>query len=529
MIWNLCFANSSQASEPSYFQSDTIDIELWRDKSGEKLSALELFVKDHKNAIENIKKEYEIQKEAISAEPINEKSASELLRQAAESVQDRLQQIEKMITYRKKCRDAGLDERVATYDPECAAFIFDTGSIFHMQAHENSFGTPVVQIENGTPHMLVEGKLMSWDSIKEMLVYDKKQWTYVSKNNLEERWNYLSPDGFVKKDRLVYDALYPVGVLQENERKALVEFANTHGEDHKDAVIQIFTSKYRSSLSRNWLTENYIDEYPYHVGLRLVDNKGQVYSFGLEIESEGFEKLHNDPFSTFMTTDAHISASDFDERKKFISRTVTTLPLSQEKVDELLCYVRDVNKAGLRYNLFKQNCTGFAAAVMDKAGYPIHTRIKFFTGLGKIMPTFSKIPYIGAPLSSLASSIKNAVAPIFSTLALYTPACVSSAISWVSSAGKTAIEKISNVCANLFFIVFGALRATPFNDKEDDDIDKMPISRFSRMLRSPYDLFADPVLHFSGEVEKWQREYAQKTTKEYAYTTPQFYGLRQLI
>ena len=103
----------------------------------------------------------------------------------------------------------------------------------------------------GEPYIRLQGKWKPWTEINEILKFDVSRDVIVSRNNPEQGWNYISPDGLALKERIDFDELYPIEQLNEAEYQQLLgharSFYNERNPDPeptvvKDSIFQIIST-----------------------------------------------------------------------------------------------------------------------------------------------------------------------------------------------------------------------------------------------------------------------------------------------
>ena len=259
---------------------------------------------------------------------------------------------------------------------------------------------------------------------------------------LQEVWTYISPDGLVRNDPYGYSELYPIEQISEDKRKEVLQAAKAFvfdtpvdEEDEKECVLQLFTTK-REAVPRNWFTNNFLDNAIEHPGLRIIDSKGQVYSFGAVMPRKDARELENSvPFTLLSTGAMKVRSCDHEEAFEFEERRVTSVPLTAKKAKEILEFASSVNVNEPRFNFVRQNCVKFATLVLKKAGAQVDARVKVGQFFRTVLPDITTLPVI-RQITSFANAVVRKIsafaAPIFAAIKPYIPAPIKQAVQLVS-------------------------------------------------------------------------------------------------
>ena len=421
--------------------------------------------------------------------------------------------------WQKKLQEFEMDTSLVHTHPELVRFLFESGSIFQMICFRNSSEQGkeqhVVRAERNTVFLRVEGRLVSWEEFSKRVEYDKETNRVVTRANFQEGWNYISPDGFVPKERFEYQTIYPVEQLSTESYESLVEHAKKffltnpeqHPDEKKDAIYQIVTSRRDWGIGESYWTHNLIDNLPRHISLRLIDNSGKVYSFGIEMKKKQSEPLTSCfPYTCLTTTNANIAALDFEETHLFQERLITSVPLSQARLEQAVQYLSKQNQEGIRFNLMKQNCTSLGRKLLQDVGYDVDTGYTFYALLSSMCPTLSDMPYIGKALDVVVRIISVVAFHIFATVARYAPNLVLHGISYVS----LTFQRIGIVMRNLVVLTLGggcsAYWMEPIPNEKKDLL--KPFLYLNRVVHRWSDLLKEETfdLHYSQKVVEWQRK-----------------------
>ena len=347
---------------------------------------------------------------------------------------------------------------------------------------------------DGHPCLLKEGKWVRWENLKTEIQFDREKRELVSIDGKTD-WNYyynpLTGDcGLNPQSR--YKQVRPIYQLSEEEMKTL-------GVGKKKYALQVFTSD-NSMLSK-----------VSHVGLRLINENGQVYSLGYETPTSEVKYTHQAIAGCY---DATIASLDYDEFAKFKTRRVTTLPISQNQYDMALSRVKKYSQKPLRFNRAYQNCATYVTDIMRQA--QIHeTPSIACTVKDSLWDLVTEIPYIGIILNK----IKNVVQAVFELL---------SVIPLIGLAFKAIIyvnNKVFTVLGNLFVLSLGGGKGSkPNADALEDSIDNRNELTYFKLLYTHWgDLLSEKTdkVHAPKRLVDWQLE--QKETYIHKFEGPKFY------
>jgi len=428
---------------------------------------------------------------------------------------DLLEQRKSELLLQQKWCELLLPMGALTTDPDCVEFLMRSQFAYLMILFNNDG----IREVDGALLLKMDGKYRPWNEIRKLIYFDENRQRVVCRDRPELVYNYTGIDGIVQKDLEPHE-LYPVDQLSQEKHTLLMNHAKTYWQENKEAdpdqkkecVIQIVSSQ-TDPLPRNWLTENFNDLYPTHNFIRLIDKDGMVYSFGSRVARESEEMLLDTRTNCFAAGYAKIRTPDFDESRYFDKRSVTSVPITTERLQQILQFSGKINQEeGIRFCFSKQNCSAFAAHIASIAGVEIESQMTFGEMLSKMLPKAEKIPLIGGGLKS----ISDAVAPIFTTLDTYTPAPIKQVASLIEEVALFIPRKVKTIFFNVLILAFGGCKEVePLkNNRADDRVFK----DFSRLLGSIEDFFADEVsdVHHSWKLIQWQQK--QPSTVIYRYT-----------
>ena len=240
-----------------------------------------------------------------------------------------------------------------------------------------------------------------WEPLSEIqkrIDYDRKSGKLSSHLDANEVWSYISPAGLVCRDQQNYLKLEPVEELSSHELAPIKSEASHFFEKHpeidpgkeKKCVLQVITTKHFAKEARFCGLESDFTE---HMGLRLIDEKGKVFSFGLELNNEQARAILNStpcfPFTAFKTTSSVISSPDFDEFLRFHEKQLTSVPITKERLQAIVKFVEEQNKLKVRFNAFKQTCASFGREILKLAGCSYPEQVSLGKVVGRyIFPQF---------------------------------------------------------------------------------------------------------------------------------------------
>ena len=438
---------------------------------------------------------------------------------------------EKELGQQRTWLDLQFPEITLTNDPDCVEFLIQSRFAYMIAAFKNSpsmgsWNHSILEGKNGETLIKMNGEYQSWKQIRQSVYFDTSQDRVLSRMDKGIAYNYISPDGIVQKDPRPNE-LYPIGKLGRQEHVVLMDHAkkywNTNLEidqgQEKECILQIGTSQ-QGCLPSNWLTGNCNNFNSTHNFVRLIDKEGNLYSFGIRAtkESEDFALAN---LTSFLAAGyAKVAVPDFDEARLFDGRTVTSIPLTAKRMNDILQFSNEINQSdGVRFSILNQNCNTFVVHIASMAGVEIDTRMTAGEMAVGCLPEIKKIPFIGEGLhegfSWLAEKISGIVEPIFKAIDNYTPATIKHVFSVIRDAVTFIPRKIATVFVNACLVGLGAAtQAEPLKNKKQNN-KKFP--EFSHTIGSLRDLFIDEksVMHHSRKLTQWQQK--QPSTVIYRY------------
>ncbi len=434
--------------------------------------------------------------------------------------------VKSVLLMQKKATAAGFPELY--HDPRALRFACESRLIYTMQTFRNA-GDALYQNDIGIRLtgfgaicFKVNGKFISYDDIISLgIAYDHESGKFPG-------WNFIHPDGFVRKDSYDYDELYPVARLSERALTELQEHAMGFRAtptvaaagtgERKDYILQLVTSEDRH-FQANPLLRNLGDWFPMHASLRVITPDGYVYSCGSRIRKEEENFCLANYFSTKMTK---MPIPDYTETHPYEERRVTSIPISKTGSDAILGLLRRVNQ-GVPFCFPRQNCTRIVTTAASYVGLDINTRLSLQEGLWNCVPNIGDIPVIGPVITRVATAIDRVVGPTFRRLSeAYTaivPLWMRNVIAFPMYAITAAIQKIATVIINLGTITVGSMQALPPDDTELRQVQMgnvrgIPGLEWFDQLVHWRDIFRDDAvpLYHAKLLKDWQNEQATTVT-----------------
>ena len=398
-----------------------------------------------------------------------------------------------------------------------------TSKLFHfIRGYETSLKnseSPLkegISILNGEPHLYKDGKWTHWKEIIAELEYDPQQREIVTKNSLLE-WNYVYPRGLIQQSR--YNWIEPVHQLNEAEMDKLYEqgskFCKSNEQvplKEKCGFIQVFTAG-KSRLGQLG-----------HVGFRMIDRKGHVYSFGFETPNNEAEIALSRIFSSLATYNVTIASLDFKEFRRFDIRRTTTIPITEDQFHATLEKIKGYATTPIRFNMLHQSCVTFASHILKTVGVDVEVKT---TSIARgvydlIMPAVFKISYIGPVIKKIISVVDR----IFTIISEYTP----KPICFLAKVITFIPCIFLNMIKNSVLLMFGAGKqgSAPKSFEINTGIDNSAqLMSFHRLFNHWTDFFKEDsiVINLPHRVSDWQME--QGSTEITEYIGPQFYVVPQ--
>jgi hypothetical protein len=395
---------------------------------------------------------------------------------------------------------------VLTSHPDCVSFMMQSHFGFALEMFKNNPPEGKTRHEirldiDGHPLIKMQKKWTRWEEINQLLEYNHTSCFITSKGDPKTVWNYISPDGIVKKSIFFYDSLYPIEKIDRQEQKILKQHAAKFWLQNKeidpgktkDCVFQISTNWNHDVLPVN------------HSAIRLIDKKGRVYSFGLALHPEETNYIKGSWFTLFASITAKVSCYDWEETYAFKVRHVTSIPITSERLQAILSFVSEENKKGIRFNFVKQNCTTFAAIILGKAGVELSVKEPLLALLNRMTEnhfcTAETLHKVHAAFCLILEAIEDV-----------TSKPIKMAVLSFGSVIQRIAEKIACIALNILALVFGAWYMSP-----SAVINETGFANFKRLVNHPRDLLNSKLLDYDSSylLRAWQRQ--QPTNCVYRY------------
>lgn len=408
----------------------------------------------------------------------------------------------------KEWMDLGLPKHLLNTDPDFVRLLVSSGMIYSIigfsRTCENSSEFCGLDLQHQL--MKVQGEWIAWGEIKKnFIVHPAHKKTLVSRGDLNQVWNYISPQGLVPQDRLHYEHIYPVHILSKNQydraKAQALKFLETNPEQDKgiakNCIVQFVTS-HKTGQNERFTAE--------HSGIRLIIlNNGtyEVYSFGIEMEEKELKQARPYPifYSPFLFTTVltKIGMCDFEEFQKKEYSRITSIPLTLERAQKILKRTQQLSQEPLRFNYLQQNCLSLLQEVFKETGYEMpDTRLSFGQLFWNALP-------LKNTFYSILKSIKAFVLDVFNQLPYYLKQPLSLGLRTV----KFTLNKISTVITNCFIALWGGLRMSgplPKEAVEQTFGQNRGMITFSRLIRSFSSLIDEnaAVIYHSWPFIQWQ-------------------------
>lgn len=426
----------------------------------------------------------------------------------------------------KKWADLQLPSSVLEKHADCARFLIESKLAFAIVGYRESTGNSHIHDlkldTDGHPMIRMQGRFVRWETLKQELVFDPQTDKIKSRHyagSLAQAWSYFN-EGLEPTDRFEYDHIRPVHELSQAEYDQVLALAKKFYETNpekdvgipKDCVVQFSTTYRRQGIPDHHLLDNAVRQYPVHIMIRVITADKKVYSFGYQMPEEDKNFVLSSYLSTFMATaDAKISLLDYEEFRAHEGRTVTSIPLTTQRAQNIFKLVEELKGKQLRFQYLRQNCSALTHEVMKCAGYEVDIRTKLSQMFYGMLPSWGQILGIGEILAKVERCFER----IRQCAITYTPIWIQRPVEWIRSIVWYLPEKLTTVACNLFiWKAGGGKKRTPLRDgmQEEEFSEKRGIQGFSTLIRSWTDLFKDQtsVVDHSALFIDWQK--AQKST-----------------
>lgn len=420
----------------------------------------------------------------------------------------------------------GLDPSVCETDYEGVNFLVKERLLYSIIGFQNSSAIgkshEQLQVRDGKVYILCEGKFLSAASLSKRFRYVKEE-LQLMEQGTNKAWNYLCPDGLVPVDRCKSDTILPSMSISKDEKDRLLNHAKKMSgmkfseEKPATSVLQIVTNpRKRFKTPDFFLFDGLESMTPNHLGFRIIDEKGNVYSSGFASTAE------EDVYCTgkknyFASINGMPGITDYEEFRPHDGRLVTSIPLTTETCNKELHELQEMRTRGVRFNILTQNCSTMANQLLRIAGIKLDNRVSLYKFLKFLLPHYSSLSFVDKIKSTLILWSHK-----FSK-ATMTPSAeeATSVIGKIIRVILTPLRLLTNFAANLILLRHGANKGSPvMKDMYGERKGEEGLKKFSAVISSAKDLFSDRshTVHHSGPFIEWQL--SQPTTRYYKYKEP---------
>jgi len=437
----------------------------------------------------------------------------------------RVELVQEKVSVYKAWKESGRDLSLFKTDYESVRFLVKERLLYTIEGLErtSNLGKRRKQliVRDGKLYALLEGKRIPVHSLIDKLRFDKDYLQLVEKTT-GKPWLYLLPEGLQQIDRCSSEKLLPITRLDVNEMRRLrahackMEGTGFSKQMPPTCVYQLFTNPRKiGKVPQSRLLDGLQALAPVHVGFRIIDQDGYVYSSGFASTLEE-DKYCDGAFNMLATISGMPGTVDYEEFRPNEGRIVTSIPMTKETSDKMLDTLNEMREKKIRFSLLKQNCSCLAVYLARIAGVKIHQKVSRGEVFTNLLPHYSSYPR----LNSIVSKIIMLSEKTSKKTRLPSVREMNYVVGKVFRAIKTPLRIISNIITNLILVVFGATRGSPLTGDEYVKPGKRGVRRFFSIIQSPWDIISDApttVLH-SGPVIDWQLQ--QKSTCRYVYKSP---------
>ncbi len=438
---------------------------------------------------------------------------------------EKISEIRDKVSVLTTWRELSMDPSVIDTDFESVNFLVKQRLLYSIVGLHNSSSlgnqTPPFTVREGKIYMLQDGVRVPVHSLIKAFQYDSGGLQLIDvKTRLP--WNYLLPKGLVQIDRCSANPLVPVTQLNRDEMKRLVdhamqlEGASFLPDEPATCVFQFCTNpRPIKEVPDSPFLDGIHALAPVHVGFRVINENGDVYSSGFAASPE--EGLYRTGTSKiFSSVNGLPAVLDYEEFRPHDGRLVTSVPMTKKQCDDIIYKLNTMRKKGVRFNILTQNCSYMATEMAEVAGVHIEHKLKRPKIFEYLFPHFSSFPplnYIVKKVSSLSERIsKKTMLPSIGT----TVGAVRSIIDWAMK----PVNVLLNGMTNLALLAFGAGAGSPIKKGLYGEKPGEHMKSFYSLIQSPKDIFSDDpsTVYHSGPIIAWQQQ--QKTTCSTPYTVP---------
>ena len=290
-------------------------------------------------------------------------------------------------------KNYGLEEAWATDDPKGAKLLLLSGFVDKILTYQRSSNNPAYtlekQIQRNGEHIQVKVK-GEFQNVGEYFSGCKV-------DDLRNSFEYFADSGVETFDRRGKAPLRPIFQLDNAELKQLQKHASSDGKKY---VVQIVNHVSKGIIHSNH-SVNLKKHAPHHCSIRLINENGDVYSFGKSIK----EMTDGAPLET---TNGTVCQRDFRELSSNMVRVTTSLGINQAQFSEILSKMNNYRENGKRFNYLHKNCQQLGIEVLEIAGVEdYHIRKTFKEIVVDSLPEFTKVPvikFIAIPLQFISNT-----------------------------------------------------------------------------------------------------------------------------
>ncbi len=394
------------------------------------------------------------------------------------------------------------------------AFMMETRLLYTIDSYSKSIPdgkeAHAIQVKNGKHWVKIEGEFQPIAEIMKTMSYDQKKGKILSQDPPQVVWSY-GANGLCKHDRFRYEKLPVCLTISKEEQNQLLEQGKKFWqkeisslEDHT-CLLQLITTQHVVSKSPLW--SNWSKGYPQHVTFRLIDEAGNVYSFGFERENDVITAVKTDGYvrGFFTSSRVCVASPDYEETYRSNSKLSTTISISSDSLQKIKTLVETENKEGITFNFLggnldeHANCMTYAQHILKTAGVKeIPERRNPYFFLLTLLPNIEHLPYVGKSLSNIAEKVSSIVNYFFKAYRTYVPTPIQSIVKSLVDTVLFIPKKMGSIVANCIFAYAGGMKKGPEAKKA--------------LLENWEDFLTDRVLDSHIALIRWQER--QSSTKK---------------
>lgn len=298
--------------------------------------------------------------------------------------------------YQDKWKHLKLDLLLWDSHPDFVKMMVDTGLVFTVVGLYNSADDPKdppIKVIREMPHLKCQGTWLAWKEFQQQFHFNEIEQKFIS-TQTAKGWTYTHPNGFIPQDPRFFNKIFPVLKLSTTQyQQARLLAKRFTGDLRKDqtCIVQFYTSPEEPSSNR-W-RKNWSNLHPVHLGVRVITEKKELYSFGITGNPRDAERVRTSPC---ITGDCYIKVPDFLEFGRFYKRRVTSIPVTKHQASKILQQITHLNQKGIRFNMCAQNCSSLAEEVMKQLRRPFKIEALTLTQAAFLAsPDGEDFPYLG--------------------------------------------------------------------------------------------------------------------------------------